>query len=1760
LFANKAKVFEALPSEAEQIRQGGGMKLDDPSEILAKADAQGLRRALIVTALPLEMKAVRVYLKDLGSCVARDGNVFEFGQFSGTGHEWLVVVAESGAGNHASQGIVTTAITQFGPFELLLFIGVAASRKKADAPIGSVVVSNHVYLASVGKYESGEFYARSREFPSNPRLIGLGRKVARDERWHERLMPPYGGISPADGQYPKPFPPGAVIAPIVSVEAVSADSNSVLEQQITRTYQDATALEMEGYGALFAAHSEGVPSIVIRGISDIREGKDTALDRIHQPIAAAHGAAFGFELLDVWGQNLPGSTRTPIVVPPAPTDPPPTASPESQAKPGQITLVLNFAGSPDDYPPEKQERIVEALREITGNPTLQIVGSEEGSFHLFLKVNAGDADKIDRQEVYRTLQQKLEAELLGVMTEADYRSARAEQSALAVASAPLLDWPQTLPDGTSIERPELQQLLSVLEKAEGSTTVLLGAPGSGKTALLAKFAQALQSDGISFLAIKADFLDPAVANEDELRRFLGLSETVSSMVRKLSLVRPVALIIDQLDALADYVDLRTGRLSVLLNIVRKLGSLHNVHVVLSARTFEFEHDARLKSVRAESITLELPPWSAVLQILNTHKIRAEGWPADAQQVMRSPQALSTFLKLASPAETPPFPTYQAMLEKLWHERVLSRANGGRIAKLAGTIAEDMAERETLWIASARYDEQANDLASLVAEGILTHPFNAGSIGFSHQTVFEFALARAFAQKEGRLSSYVLERESSLFVRPKLWAALSYLRGVEQPTYETELKAIWTRPQLRLHLRYLLIEFLGQQATPSEAEVVFFEAALSSNNRQAALQAMVGSPGWFARLKHTAIASAMSDPKEANVVSGILARACTFAPDAVVEMIESRWLPNKDFDGLTWHVLQECPAWTEKNLEIASLIVQRSPISSWVFDYTLSTIGAERAVIAMKLALARLRAELAEAVREADRRAALPLEEGEDPLSRYMRSSPSEPLTKLVEQSDGWDALEALAKTDAANFLAILWPWFQEVLRQLRRFKDDVEDKAFPVRYALDFRFEEEDSLKLGEHPLLGALRAAAETLAAQEGDAFVKWLSSVQSEEAEPAQRLFAHALATQPERYANTALNFLITDKRRFQLGNIEDYSGTTKRLVKAVSPNWDDKQLGSFVSEVRSYAPRPGPWRDAKSRQYFYRDTDRVKVELLDLIPQDRLSNEVRDFLQDQHRRFGESKRGTTFSGPEWIGSPMSTKEITKASDDDVINAFRELPDATGWDNPKTWMKGGNVQLSRAFAEFAKTNPARAAEIIERFNPEIGARAAGYAIDAMAEEGDPALILGLITQLEKRGFSGEEYRGSAASAIERLLKREVSIDDAMVAIIISWLSAPPSEPVTTDAAGSEDDDDDSLEAKKSSDEAATNKEREDSVLWGMGGISILPHGNFPILEVLTRILLQRHDYKTLLDLLTAHLDRSESQKLWSSLLRFFNFIRPDDKTQLVEFLTKLFAKYPGLATTREAAMFLAHVHWIVPDFVRHVLSQWKAHEAPLVQQAYGELVTLIRLMQPKLEWPALLVEEIMTQTSTYARTGAAYAAVHVWAETENSEAASSLLQRIIKSADDRTWSAVVDLFRIVDEISPEPAWIKVLEAIAEQIPQRRSVNSTFVVQRLQTLLPHHATLVANIAKALVEKWRKDLADMRTGTASIAPELVDIAITVHRLGPETRDQGTELFESLLDINAYTARETLDQIDNRFRSTAPTSRRRLPRRNRSRPKRVRRAG
>lgn len=1718
-------------------------------EILEHAQSHGLRRALVVTALSLEMRAVRAHISQLGSVPGRSGAIYECGQFSADNSEWLVIVAESGAGNHPAQNIVTAAHVDFNEFEVVIFVGIAGSRKD-EAPVGSVVASSYLYSPYSGKYDANGFSARPHSIPVDQHLVGCAKKVERDENWVERIKKPLKTKLPAEADYPQPFPPSAIVAPIVSTEAVSADPKSDLEKIITQHFGDALAVEMEGYGAAYAAYSERTPFIVIRGISDKRKGKKPRTDAINQPVAAAHAAAFAFELLNIWGRFKPTKDVLPLL-----------GSGTNNAAPNSAPLgskknifVLNFSGSADDFPQERIDEIVQTLKTLTEDDTLQVVGSEEGSFHLFIE-SIKDIQKCPNIAKFsEILKSKHSANLLGVVSKDEYLQEQSFEKALRNASIELLDWPQTLPDGTYLERPELDSLLSTISDQSSSTTAVLGPPGSGKSALLACLGQRLSSQGIPFLAIKADLLTSSIQTTKDLSESLSLPMNVESLLLQVSQFKTVVLLIDQLDALASYIDLRTGRLSVLLNMVRALGGTRNIHIILSARTFEFEHDTRLKSVRAESLNLTLPPWSTVLQILKNNNVEAAGWPTDAQELIRAPQVLSTFLKLKHQTNQPPFGTYQAMLDQLWSERILSQPKHPNLAKLASSIAEQMAETESLWIATAKFDDRAEDIKALIANGILIDDGSRSRIGFSHQTIFEHALARSFVSGQGRLSTYILERQSSLFIRPKLWAALTYLRDVDPTNYHAEVQTLWNTADLRLHLQHMLIEFLGQQNSPTSSEILLFDQALLLTNRRIALQAMVGSAGWFSLLAHTHISSAMLDSQEINVAIAILDRAWLSSPDLVKELIEKNWLPNPAFDEYIWQVLQNKLPWDEEITQISEAILGRTDISHFSFEYSLSVIGVEQPEVALRLAVKKLGLQVAQAIKATEAHASSPpTEDRAERISWLMTNSPERYLTQVIEQQNGWDWLEAIAKQHGKLFLEYLWQPFKLAIDALCRLENSSSYLGFPLDYKLDLRLPDENSLGLPTPPILAGLIAAFETFASEDKDAFLAWLSIHEHQDAEPVQRLFAHALASQPEVYAERAATFLLSDKRRLHLGGVDDSMGTTKRLIDSVSPLWNQETLNNFSNEVMAYAPSAPAELSAESRKRFNDAIRHTRLSLLTKLPIDRLPEAIRKYISEERRRFpNDDEIRTTFHGPKWIGSPMSAQNMALAADADIINAFRQIPDASSWDHPKRWMEGGNIQLSREFAEFSKTNPERAIGLIRQLEPDFGSRAAGYAVDALAEAATPAAVITLIVDLKARGFGGAEYHGSIARAVQRLTQRDAVITDDTLSILESWLTEPTPET---------DEENEALEASESRGEKSDEKDSDaGSILWGLGGIYALPHGNYPILEAITRVLLGRGEHDRLLALYFKHLNLKEDPTIWRPLLQFIYYIRPSDASALGEFILKLFAKYPELEKTREAVIMLAHLQWRIPDITHTIIRNWCNAADKMQLQGYGELVALTSLVQPDLDWAKKLLSEIVARTDiAYAQIGAIHAAVNLWAESEADYGsnASNLLQQLMPLATKKGWSAIFSLFRLVDEIQPKPEWISFLKALDEHLPKSDNSDYSFIVDRLQTLLPHNANLVASIAKKLVEKWRSELGDVRSGAITTARELVDLAITLHRLSPETREIGISLFEDLLVINAYTARETLDEIDNRFRSTAtPPPRQRLPRRAaRPRPRR-----
>ncbi len=238
---------------------------------------------VILSPLELEYAAVRRFLTDVKE-EACNGITYEVGHFQGKHHCYRIAITETGPGNNTLALAAERAIQHFSPAVLLL-VGIAGGVK--DAQVGDVVVGTKAYGYESGKVTPEGLVSRPNTHYGDRELIAKAKTVKRERAWLQRLATTVNE-------------PGVFFGPIASGEKVIASTTSPEYRFLKTHYNDTTAIEMEAYGFAKAAFGHPqVRALNIRAISDLLDGKNANDDRNHQPMAAAHAAAFAFELLNI---------------------------------------------------------------------------------------------------------------------------------------------------------------------------------------------------------------------------------------------------------------------------------------------------------------------------------------------------------------------------------------------------------------------------------------------------------------------------------------------------------------------------------------------------------------------------------------------------------------------------------------------------------------------------------------------------------------------------------------------------------------------------------------------------------------------------------------------------------------------------------------------------------------------------------------------------------------------------------------------------------------------------------------------------------------------------------------------------------------------------------------------------------------------------------------------------------------------------------------------------------------------------------------------------------------------------------------------------------------------------------------------------------------------------------------------------------------------------------------------------------------------
>lgn len=1275
---------------------------------------------------------------------------------------------------------------------------------------------------------------------------------------------------------------------------------------------------------------------------------------------------------------------------------------------------------------------------------------------------------------------------------------------LGQASKAVADWPQEI-WGRHIDRPELQQLLQRINDNPAGATLLVGGAGTGKSALLAELYGALSESSRARFAIKADTLDPGVASISDLSESLGIDGDLEAHLHLLANERGLILLIDQLDAVSEVMDQSTHRMQVLLRLATSLqgargpdGSPSAVHIVVSSRPFEAKFDARFKQLKADDVTLSPPPYERVEELLANVGVEPAKVPASLRETLRTPFALALYVDLVRAGADAEGLTSGNLLDRWLDRKLPPEPQRTPFLQFLRQLAADMTEHETLWRPAAFY-EPDHSLLIRAADAVGLLRRDGDMIGFAHQSWLDDFQAKRFATGAA-LAEFAWSRQDGLFARGTVLRGLEHLRKADTRAYEDALRLLLSDGRTRRHIRHLATDFLASALDPSRQEIAWVEW-LMGNDKLLANRAFSNIAGawsiWRAGLLPS-LATLMQQPEHEWSAILLLASEAAEDPRGTMDLIDRYWsTPEKD--EAVYRVIDRAPLISERAVKRLKLIFGRLPLADWAISHVVMTIAEAGAV--------------EQAIDVAVGWAALQQNERHHSLRLH--------------------DLEKVAAQAPLLFAKAFLPWFIALVSEetwADRDHEYLRSRSIPY----DWRFE------TGQGVLTEVLRSSLAEVARADPAGADSLLDEYVAVEIDEAQSLIADSYAANPEAFRDKAYSFLLADPRRLKLGEemLEGDDGithhvrgwSTANLIEAIAPFLDAEETGSLQQAIADWQPfdpafLAGLGRD-RLRWLQYAQQERLM--LFSRFPSDQVAPRLRRQIAEWARAQPKLRRTTGRAMAQFVGSPMSQEQMSKASDDDLLGMFDAANDRNRpRDQFRNFLRGGTRELSRVFGALAKEEPARAISIVrDRLRPSEHEEIASAAIRELAsmEAVDPNEIRALIWHLVSKGFSSRNWRHEVAWVYEVLSDRLKGLDDRDIDLLRSWL----------------DRDSEAIEARTIShretrDSNRTRNEKPDQVssalLFGRGGgLHSLPQWNFTILSAIASGLLTREtpEHNRWLSELELHVVEPEDPEVWSAILSMrWHALWWADAPRVTRLLDTLFDKFPAAFEEADVASSLWGLREkLSPSLQTGVIQFWRTHSDKHLQQVAGELTAAFVIVGDAPAQSAIM-KEILAGDEANAKNGILFGAAAGWRERDSliRSRSHAILMRQVETATGMEAHALSTAMEERQRFQPDGLTSELLSALLMNEELLKATTGYFFIENLEGLLlyPGYDELVLSITERMA-----DLALDKTERPGIGrndTELVSLAVTLQRSRTDLRQRAMTLYERLLDGAVYGAEE-----------------------------------
>lgn len=383
-------------------------------------------------------------------------------------------------------------------------------------------------------------------------------------------------------------------------------------------------------------------------------------------------------------------------------------------------------------------------------------------------------------------------------------------------------------ENSFIDRKEINELYKwvkeEIQDTESHLKLLVGNAGMGKSVVIKKVIQKLSADGIKCFAIKADKLQTPVGYTSNEHLEL-LRNTFASLNQE----KRSVLIIDQIDALSQYINSDRNKLENIITLVKLFSSdeeLRNVRIIISCRSFDLEFDPKLSLLgREPQIRLGLLDKEDVEKVLDRLKVGLYKELDDkTKSILQTPQHLNLFCRVYTKNKRKDYYSITDLYDELWLQTIgLAEADINKeiAERILFNLALKIYNDETL---TPQWDYDISELKEanyLISEGIIEHENSQAT--FFHQSMYDYVFARYYTKEKRSLIQDLMaeKKHQGIFVRSTVNFILDYERAINTKQYKEDVKTILFSGNIRTHIQLMLLWAMANRVDvlPSEKKSV-----------------------------------------------------------------------------------------------------------------------------------------------------------------------------------------------------------------------------------------------------------------------------------------------------------------------------------------------------------------------------------------------------------------------------------------------------------------------------------------------------------------------------------------------------------------------------------------------------------------------------------------------------------------------------------------------------------------------------------------------------------------------------------------------------------------------------------------------------------------------------------------------------------------------------------------------------------------------------